>query len=249
MLSEVKGSGLLIEVEYTRTASQYGSGYVYMHLVLTNTKGHTLCNIAMEPPAKMAKGMDVKPFADILNLHSGNSVNANLHINFGGKAQVAKFKITFDDGECVSVPLKPLLGEVLVPNPIDGTSFESTQKSLSGLQEASCTVDLAAGTDGAALIAGAINAAAVEGGTSWRFSLYFPFYIEVPSFPNIVTRSHASFSTSPSLFRWQAAALVRLCADRCQRSSARLSRRQTAPARSCVSTVTTRCWRPVSQAY
>ena len=164
VISEVKGRGLKVDVEYARVGSQYGNGYVYMQLVLTNTKSHTLCNIAMEAPAKLAVGMDVKPFAVISQIAPGSSMFANLHVNFGGKAQTAKFKISFDDGEIVTVPLKPLLGELLVPAALSDAAFVSTQQGLSGLQEASCTVDVAEDADAAQLLASALNAARVVDG-------------------------------------------------------------------------------------
>ena len=164
VISEVKGRGLKVDVEYARIGSQHGNGYVYMQLVLTNTKSHTLCNIAMEVPTKLAAGMDVKPFASISMIAPGSSMLANLHVNFGGKAQTAKFKISFDDGEIVTVPLKPLLGELLVPLALSDAAFISAQKGLSGLQEASCTVDVAEDTNAAQILASALNAARVVDG-------------------------------------------------------------------------------------
>ena len=160
----MKGRGLKVDVEYARIGSQHGNGYVYMQLVLTNTKSHTLCNIAMEVPTKLAAGMDVKPFASISMIAPGSSMLANLHVNFGGKAQTAKFKISSDDGEIVTVPLKPLLGELLVPLALSDAAFISAQKGLSGLQEASCTVDVAEDTNAAQILASALNAARVVDG-------------------------------------------------------------------------------------
>jgi hypothetical protein len=225
VISEVKGRGLKVDVEYARVGSQYGNGYVYMQLVLTNTKSHTLCNIAMEAPAKLAVGMDVKPFAVISQIAPGSSMFANLHVNFGGKAQTAKFKISFDDGEIVTVPLKPLLGELLVPAALSDAAFVSTQQGLSGLQEASCTVDVAEDADAAQLLASALNAARVVDGAFLLAlacsTIYFVRALTLPrSLPALRT------PTSP---RWHPALQcndVRFCLDGTLLARARRRRRR-----------------------
>jgi len=144
LCSHMAGGGLEIDYQYSRKPSLYGPALNAITLTFTNRTTSFFSQLKLED-SKEIRGFEA------LSVAPSQSVDEKVHVNFQGRADAIKFTVMFaalaaaatDGSSAPAVPaprktavkIVPAIGELLRPDPISHTEFETRQKRLSGMSE------------------------------------------------------------------------------------------------------------------
>ncbi|CAM9291460.1 unnamed protein product [Discosporangium mesarthrocarpum] len=178
LLQHEVGGGLQVDLQYKRgfsSPSTRSSTVLSMQLTFTNHGNTPIHRIRAMAPRD---GTPVKGFTEIQMLGPGATVNADLSIDFGGRAKQVRFELKTGKGSFM-LSLKPELAELLCPNFIAPDAFEAGMNALGGVNEAKTDLKVVP-SDTSAVATRVLQAANVvmvlgdsgEGLSQWGFSGY-----------------------------------------------------------------------------
>jgi hypothetical protein len=146
LLNRAHGNGLQVTYEFLRQPSIYHPDLTMINVHFHNTNpAHPLKQICVAEDGCDAK--EVKPWDPVATLGAGMQTDARMHIDFAVHGMDAvQFTVSVtdhhDDTKTYDVKLRPVAGELIRKKTITSAEFAKASKRLSGLNEASKTVDV-----------------------------------------------------------------------------------------------------------
>lgn len=135
LLSLTKGNQFSVTAVYTRRPSEHGAEYTDVELTMVNQRNRDIDNISLETPSGgWPGGVKVIPFERIRSLKANSTEVTHVHLKLMDRDTELPFQLNTENGP-VQMKLKPPLGELLRPMPIDTEKFEKRRKVLTGFME------------------------------------------------------------------------------------------------------------------